>query len=309
MRGMLRSLLSGAFLVSAVLLACGSDDDAGGTTATPQSLARGQCAYYERCRPLFFRASFGDSAGCNATITGLVQGQLNLPGVKVTQAQVDACNARSAARPCESTNSDPECDFKGTLANGSPCAVNGQCESGSCFYETSPTGTPDCGSCKPKSKVNESCKANSCETGLNCNAADTCIVPEPAGAACKDERDCEGTLVCLDGKCAPPGVKGAKCTPTASCADGFSCVARSQTEGVCADIQLAQLGGRCGYDETLGTITDCQTSTCSDLARGGTCIADVGEGAACNEENGPLCTFGLECRNGACAKPDSAKCK
>jgi len=308
---MLRSSLCGTVFLSALFLACGgSDDDGpGGATASPQALATGQCAYYERCRPLFFKATFGDSAGCNTTLVNLVQGQLTLPGVTITQAQVDACNAKSAQRSCEATNADPECEFKGTLANGTTCSVNGQCQSGSCFYEATPQGTPDCGVCKAKSKVNESCKSNSCETGLNCNAAETCVTPQPAAGACRDSFDCEGLLVCADGKCSAPGGKGAKCTPTTTCQDGLICVQKTATEGECTEILLARLGEKCGFDATLGTVTDCQTSTCSNLLQGGTCVADAAEGAPCNEETGPLCAFGFECRNGTCSRPSGTQCK
>lgn len=299
-----------------VLAACGGDDDDGGavSAAQVQAYAQGQCAFFDRCSPIFVRLNWGNVGACQAQFGAVIQRQTTLAGVSLTQAKLDACNAKLAARDCADTSDIPECDFTGTLGEGAPCAVSAQCASGSCFYETRADQTvPDCGVCKAKVNEGESCAANVCANGLNCSASQVCIRPGGANAACADDLNCEGVLGCADGRCTPPIAKDGVCTASsAPCDSSLYCRPDegSTTTGHCVEIGTADVGGACGVSDSL---VFCAAGSCQltdEQAGTGTCLANPKEGEACTlDENSPPCGYGLECINNVCAYFDSASCK
>jgi hypothetical protein len=113
------------------------------------------------------------------------------------------------AMPCDCTLffENPRILNYGTLEDGSPCLVGGQCASGSCS-----AGLTSCGTCQSTKTLGEECTLGECGLGLRCNASSsTCELPRDLGEECAAHHDCIGWLACYDGVCSMPLELGEAC--------------------------------------------------------------------------------------------------
>ena len=309
-RPRLSTLASASLLVS--VFACSSEDDpsaAPPATATATIYTSAFCERLDRCRPRSLRDSFGDVATCTQRFLPDIDDELTSPGVKVTEAQADACAAKMRELPCTvPISAMPECVFSGTLELGPPCGSGYQCRSGSCARAEGSV----CGECSARVGANADCSLANCEPGLVC-AAGRCRPPAELGEAC-DAQPCRPGLQCFKGRCEEPLGPGEACVPEPSRdADILDCDGNQllfcspstddPTKGRCAEVRHAPLGATCGLDRSANTLVACTASSCSAplLTGGGTCVADLKEGEACGATDA-ACEVPLYCTKGRCSR-------
>lgn len=317
MRFLPRSSLS---VLAVLVAACSSSGDSvTGSSVPPEvtALARGICDYYRRCTPDVVDAAFADASACVSAYEISGAAVLKAPGVTLTQASADACAVKLASANCHETSLEisvvPECRFKGTLTNGTPCVDDAQCSSGLCKVASSndTTTASRCGTCAPIVTEGGDCTTDSCEAGLRCRDG-KCVARVSAGSPCTTRSDCRGNLSCVADRCAEPHMLGAPCSAaTAECdanAGLFCKPGEGSADGACAATTYASVGDRCGLDVATKVTTSCRASSC--VANAGTfaCAALLAKDASCQPE-GPGCAQPYACLDGKCTLPDSAACK
>lgn len=107
------------------------------------------------------------------------------------------------------------------------------------------------------------------------------------GDSCASHSECQGTLQCVQGTCAP------KCQRAPECADGFSC----DRDGFC-HIATGQAGDRCTSEVQCAPGLSCQidgTATDPDGNLLASCTVQTQARPA-----GAECTTDRDCRNGTC---------
>lgn len=107
------------------------------------------------------------------------------------------------------------------------------------------------------------------------------------GDSCASHSDCQGTLQCVLGTCAP------KCQRAPECGDGFSC----DREGIC-HLATGQAGDRCTSEVQCAPGLSCQidgTATDPDGNLLASCTVQTQTRPA-----GAACTSDRDCRNGTC---------
>ncbi len=149
---------------------------------------------------------------------------------------------------------------------------------------------------------------------LRRNAACDAVIPEceltpgslPDGASCAARSQCASLHCKLDasacGKCAPLVEAGGECSLPLDCAFGdgeiASCDFDGPTQtGKCSVWKLSSAGEECTNEKFCNIGLHCKTE--GENATSGTCVANKGEGAAC--ENSGTCKIGLVCRSGKCS--------
>lgn len=310
------SIASAVFVLFTV--ACSSSSGPSLGSGAPSGLAttyaEGICGYYARCNAFVLKSSYGDAARCTSSLAVATEVSLKAKGTSVTQGQIDSCvNKMRTARCDEFVEASPECQFTGTLPDGSPCLSGSQCMSSSCFHAVVNGQSQPCGTCVQPVPEGADCSQADCD-GANFCVDDRCVKPVPVGADCNTtDKICDVTLECIQGKCAAPLPSGATCelgnedAPICDVFGGFTCVG-SETSGTCQEIRFVPVGEPCGFDFASGALTSCLGASCSSLTQSGRCEAYVAEGAACRE-GGPSCEPGLQCTGGTCQKPDVTACQ
>ncbi|MBT8493961.1 MAG: acetylxylan esterase, partial [Deltaproteobacteria bacterium] len=118
---------------------------------------------------------------------------------------------------------------------------------------------------------------------------------EELGAACVDNSECEGDLVCAGGTCREPGTQGPGefCSASRDCDDGLYC----SLAGVCAEAGDGDVGDACF------TAGECQAGlVCQFVGFGGVC-QEAGDG-----DIGDTCSSNLDCIAGlACGNDDTCQ--
>ena len=314
-------------VVSGVLLACGSSSsssagapatDAAVTDATLEAIAGSFCDRIAACYGDFFvKAFIGDAATCKSRLQIEIKQSAKGPGVQIKDAEAVTCKAAVDTAACNTLLADgvKECDFRGTLADGTACASDSQCTSGACFVDAKTS----CGKCGPRAAEGADCTSSKCTRGLTCSAANKCVKAVGDGGTCDQSTPCELSLGCLRGKCGKGLAEGAACkngmneTPC----NGFTglyCRPPSATvaDGTCTQFTVATANELCGV--TLQPTVDfsfCENSQCvgATSTTRGTCKSYLADGAACDATKQPDCQFPAKCRNGKCATLDPTICK
>jgi hypothetical protein len=309
-------------LLSGIVIACGgsssSIEDGPATDQTLEAIAGSFCDRLAACYGDFFvKAFIGDTTTCKSRLAIELKASTRGPGAQVQDAAAKTCKTAVDAAACNLFLSDgvPECDFRGTLADGAACASDSQCLSGACFVDAK----TDCGKCGLRAAEGADCTSAKCTRGLTCTDAKKCVKRAAEGGACDSSSACEPSLSCIKGKCGKGLAKGAACkngameTPCDTLT-GLYCKPPSATaaDGSCTPFTTAQAGQACGV--TLQPTIDyafCEKSQCvgaSGTAKG-TCQVFLADGATCNASTQPDCQFPAKCRNGKCATLDPTVCK
>jgi hypothetical protein len=229
------------------------------------------------------------------------------------------CEAALATLGCDifSARISDACEatFIGTLAPGSACTLDEECE-GASYCDHAGGACP--GSCQARGAAGASCiDDGGCVTGLRC-AAGTCRAPAGDGAGCDGPTGlgCRAGLICLGadesraGTCntieeALSGALGGACNPSTGplCSDGLSCALDEIVAGaptfVC--VERAALGGAC----RIGIPDACQgESVCAEVDPDmadfdGTCEAAPVAGEPCGGIS-ERCATGTRCVAGTC---------
>jgi len=223
---------------------------------------------------------------------------LGLSGSTRTADEVEVCASAVEAEECGVIAEVlPACAPKaGTLATGSACNVDGQCQSGYCELRAEGKG---CGVCAAPPTEGESCSAErpACAIGTRC-------VGEPGSTRSSCTR-----LTYADEKAACTGFD-------IQCRPGFLCAAVDGAAPVC--IQALAVGERCGHDTFCAKEAFCDrhSAKCKSRGKAGdACDASTpcGEGLGCDRttnkctaltfaEPGEDCGGSVACREGVCGQ-------
>lgn len=252
--------------------------------------AKIHCAAFQLCAPGALPFRYGDQAGCEQQFKAYFYLSAMLPGSGVSLTTLEACAAQETAMTCADFNSSRiglACQIQGTKAIDEPCEEDSQCESSFC-----PGPDRACAKCRPIPGYGDPCEQGRCGSGLVCGASNTCVGSSAIGAPCDATSICElGN--CVAGTCQAPGGLGATCDASLGCdfARGLTCSA-----GKCVQFTAGKPGDSCA--PVAGQIRTCQgRAGCS----GGACKAPPKIDEACDDTNGPYCTWPNTCRDGKCA--------
>jgi hypothetical protein len=352
------------FLVLAFIFAataCGSsnspntsDNDAGNDSgggpaadAACTASAQAQCALRDSCSTNHYliTRTYGDMATCVAKLHDSCVAGLAAPGTGNSPANVMACASTYSSISCVdylngNTDAYPAaCKPQvGSLANGSACRFNGQCQSTFCAV---PTGL-ECGSCAALPTTGTACNGPGAVSACGGHLLD-------CAGAISDDRGfiagaCQPYVTTVGGSCdtGHPCGEGLSCTPVSTTATGRTCQTAGNTVGaacggatnpgcdgaqgfscngkthMCQQIVVASAGTACGsgadgsFTNCLGD-GDCMGATSTSNA--GTCRSSVADGAACDFVAGPKCASGSICVTGGgsttagtCTPPSAATC-
>jgi hypothetical protein len=217
------------------------------------------------------------------------------PGFK---GDLAGCGAALSSASCGSTaTSTPACMFQGTLAEGTACGSDGQCQSGFCkgagIHEEVSSGssglmvktTVSCGVCTALIDVGQSCASGSrCVANAECSGG-MCRALASSGEACASAGPhCASGLRCdSTGHCAERGAQGAACMSASDCTTGLRCVS-----GACAT--GGDVGATC--DDNLTGMQPCKLGLICDASKTCKAVTYVEAGAAC-DGRATLCTTGF----------------
>jgi hypothetical protein len=319
-------------------LACATQSDcASGLLCSREGLcldpcldyATTECGLLQSCTGGFaVTLDYGDLSTCVDRLQLHCQDFIAAPDTTTTLAQVGLCALDLPNATCAEFWSDGTAACQapnGTAANGSDCAVSGQCQSGFCAI---PSGQV-CGSCADEPSAGTDCSSVPCSDGTIClSASKTCSLPIQDGGPCTDQDDCVLGFQCLGvakndaGFCAPGAASGTPCDPAklegpVGCdgREGVYCRGVSDGGGVCTPFAFAGPGQPCG-DVPGGVFTECsRAGVCVEPDGGprpsgaaGVCVGVAQDGAACDDATGPACLDPAVCVSGTCVRDDSESC-
>jgi hypothetical protein len=300
----------------ALVAACGGTTAAGpagtngdaGMSAAQQACADNahqKCTRLQTCSATDVQIRYGSESACEAGETSSCLLTLAEPSNGKTIAHVEACTQALAGWGCTdylySQNAPQACQqATGPFANGTVCAVSGQCQTGFCAIAPGAS----CGTCTALPVAGESCaQLTSCGGQLTCTSdTKTCVAFAGKGAACGKGAPCGARLSCVgadattntQGTCqAAVETSGATCDPSQKTGPGCDRNAGLVCNGVsktCQPVVLAAAGQPCGYVNHQNTY--CLAEGVCIGASGttpGTCKAAGSEGAACDTASGTTC--------------------
>ncbi len=352
MRRSKRTYLAPLLAAAAVLVACSSEE---GSTASPPPPDGGasapvtpEAACEHQFRVRVERCVKGSVAPATITsartryIADCVTA-LGLSGSTRTADEIDACASALETEECSVfAELLPACAPKaGTLATGSACNVNEQCQSGYCELRADGKG---CGVCMATPAEGEGCSAErpacaigtfcvgepsssrmtckrvryadekaecngsdiQCRPGFICASTDgkkpTCIQALAAGQECRDDAHCAKEAFCSR--------ESAKCTNRGKAGDACDAMTPcgeglgcDRTTQKCAALTFAEPGEDCG-----GSIA-CREGVCGQGTGAPRCPAIVEDGKGCLAGAHMTCIAPAACIGGACVMPTTATCK
>jgi hypothetical protein len=156
-----------------------------------------------------------------------------------------------------------------------------------------------------------------CQDALQCAPNGLCTKYGVGGDTCDANHGCRADFRCESGTCAVPVAAGMTCKdPTNNDCDasqGYYCNG-SAAPATCQAITLAAPGNTCGIVNSAFVACSGPGAYCKGFnPKGGvltgTCLAPAGDGTACDNANGPLCSLPAVCVNGTCTFPDATICK
>jgi hypothetical protein len=308
-------LIATALSVAAVV-ACstGSGPVASGVTAAQACAdnAQQRCLRLQACSPTDVALRYGSETDCETRETTDCTDSLAEPLAGNTAAAVEACAGAYAAWACDEylTGQNPPAACRqqlGPIANGGPCAIDGQCQTGFCAIAPGAS----CGTCTNLPKPGMSCSGlTSCGPALTCTR-DTldCVSPAARGAACGKGAPCAIGLTCV-GADASPGATGTceasgesagvACDPLAKSGPGCdrnAGLACGGTSKSCEAVGVAAAGQPCGADVGGQTVLCAAEGVCTGAggSNPGTCTAAAADGDACDAVHGPGCILPARC--------------
>ena len=180
--------------------------------------------------------------------------------------------------------------FAGITPDGQMCSQDWDCADGSACASDSPfEGTAVC---LKAAGVDEQCgDYHSCDTGLYCGPANSCLTQLADGANC--DSDLSGDD-CLSGSCGDDG----KCAPTAVLKDfGEACTDDDECGGDCAKCRPASDGAAttCMIFGARGDYCRDWNDCLNDLGCTNHVCGTVGAGQGCGGATQALCDAGLSC--------------
>ncbi|HVH44310.1 MAG TPA: hypothetical protein VM925_18285 [Labilithrix sp.] len=276
---------------------------------------KAQLAWVGRCGGLL-----SDSSSAIARYRKLCARELVAPGAEALRDARAACAARRLTAACDEII--PECDVPaGSLPDGAPCAVRGQCQSRFCKVDAGGCGTcaplveaggvcslpTDCAfasnevaSCDYKEnettgtcstwklvKLGEACGENSfCDTGGHCASEQqegpgSCVANEDVGGPCVDGTSCVPGLVCLSQKCAARPKEGEACSAIDDCAEGLACNKTCQKIVYVNSGQECDLVRRCERGRCALKVSATDENGKPVATEPPTCVSPIADGEPC----------------------------
>lgn len=292
------------------LVACSGDSNGGGQASTPEracdQFVASFCNKLQECLPFAIKIAYKDANECITRQKSQCVKALNAPSTGATPANVSGCASAISGASCDDLFKQPDaCKTPaGTLADGTPCGDDAQCQGRSC----NKTGDSECGACGKRVGAGGDCTNAQCDDGLECAQNGKCVAPGAAGAACGESQPCTAPLVCSKGTCAKGGEAGAPCAEDQPC-NAFKGLVCDPTANTCKELKTANAGEACGV-VSGGFVLCASGGHCKTSSPGGagTCQAAAADGAACGGD-GPGCQEPAECVNGVCTIPDPGACK
>jgi hypothetical protein len=266
------------------------------------------------------------------------------PGVK---ADLGACGASLNTAACGDVSSTTaSCNLDGTLANGTACGSNLQCQSGFCkgagiheSFMMGPNGpvlmtSETCGVCTAEVAVGAACATgdqcvtdSACLNGTCSAFGDVGAGCGTAGPVCKTNLHCDSTSHCAarsaeGGAC----MTGSDCVVPLRCVGG-SCAAGGDVGASCTGSSSCKNGLVCDSSRTCkqtvhaapgatcdGELTLCSKGLCSNFGSldggTGTCPAVIADGQSCDPSDAAhICDDYAYCVSGTCQLFDTGACK
>lgn len=260
-----------------------SVDDAADSVVTVSAAcaarAKEVCRGFGTCDDFYLGRWYADRAACEAGEQQICERDVDVPGVVDGRKQIEACTEFLRPRSCPGGATALFCGpriQRGTLADGSSCIYDEQCEGGLCTLKSDTSDgiiVPGCGRCARRAELSDPCSdaSDRCDvvsttlrsSGLVCDVtAGRCVARLPAGATCTFADACDTGLGCMDGKCTPTLAgsrfrllpSGAPCNvePNTFCSGGEWCKRTSGSgPGVCtppfAEGEGCFVYGTCGH--------------------------------------------------------------
>lgn len=312
----------------------GNAEDGGGISADQAcgDNAHYHCLELQACSGELLVTDYGDEGTCETRLKLACLNSLAAPSTGNTPERTEACAQAYRSEPCTDyldDNPPAACiEATGSIANGSGCAMPGQCQTGFCAIAPGAM----CGVCAPVPQRGDPCGAiTTCGQLLACDTgAEQCSTFATSGTACNRAQLCGAGLYCVgatstaSGLCQPAVEKlAATCDPLGKTGPGCDRLAGLTCNSVsdqCETIQFVAPGQACGSD-VGGQLALCSgAGTCSapigaDAAAGETCSATAADGAACNLVSGPFCREPARCilnsdagTLGTCQFPNALDC-
>lgn len=287
----------------------GTPVDAASPDQACKDYAYARCSRIQTCSTTQILIEFGSVATCEAYYRGSCDIGQSVPSSNTTPAHTIACTAAIANWACNdilfAENTPPACVIiAGSLANGAPCAVSGQCQSAWCAR---PYGSA-CGTCAAPPTNGAPCVTGAeCGAGLTCfNKA--CETHAALGSQCGATSPCDDGLTCVAGVCsAGVTTSGAPCSPTGAGCDEYAGLACNAQSGTCQTLLVVGNGQACG--EVANQNQVCIAGNCAR----GSCVAGAALGASCALDGTGTCISFAECiattdggTTGTCQLPGAA---
>ena len=292
--------------------------------------AQASCAKRQSCTNLVVTsgaqivALFGNSSTCVEREKLMCLGSVRAARSGFTPTNVERCVTAHAKWSCSDflDNIPPaECTPVGSGSDGAACAFNSQCKSGFCVGDHQKL----CGVCGTSPPTGASCSVSFCGHDQIC-VSGQCQTRVAPGAACDNTTaPCQAGLTCTGAVGTTKTCQAALINSTDTCgganpgcffAQGLWC---SSATHLCTNISYVGSGQPCGTASD-GTHAECQAGNCytssgpaaaTDL---GTCVANAGDGEACDTMLGPTCIMPARCitddggSRGTCIVPDGTTC-
>jgi hypothetical protein len=155
--------------------------------------------------------------------------------------------------------------------------------------------------CEVLATEGQSCLDVQCASDLDCSATFVCVSQKDLGDACSTDDPCPPLMLCTGGVCSKPPGPGEPCATDGLSCDFLSGASCNPVTLLCEPLEVPGVGEACDGICQGG-------SYCNDDTTPPTCVAQPGEGDACNVESGPDCFMPFVCTNGVCTRFDPASC-
>lgn len=260
--------------------------------------------------------------GCHAIVGNVLDGAACQAGFEC---------ATDGAR-CEAPMGGTTCGSqvcRKPAATGQPCTGGAFCGPADHCVRRIVGGT-DLSVCQPGTAGSACDRGDDCDPDLFCNgglndgsASGTCTAAKPAGAICRDDRECQGQLMCVGetstttGTCRDTRAPGAPCDDLFSCFGHQYCAGAANTVGTCTP--AIGVGAACGTSAGqpwCGATLACEGGMCGGAGTVGAPCTRSSDGVFAADPNG--CNTGLHCSNaisggtsGTCEAPlpDGRACR
>jgi hypothetical protein len=261
-----------------------------------------RCTHLDNCSGTALQLRYGDVPTCRSIYEAVCLAAVAAPSSGQTAASEADCAAQIPNWTCsdfiDNQNPPPACAQKtGGLANGAPCGLAAQCQTGFCGIAPGQA----CGVCAAAPKSGDPCgQITTCGMTLVCApATSTCAAFAPEGASCAPGQPCISGFTCVGanaktgavGTCEPAVTSGGDtCSFTGAGCDLFDGLACNAVTSQCGIAQVVGEGLACG-------LVAGQTASCASSGQcvAGACVAGRPIGAPCDLAAGPPCLDLLRC--------------